>query len=269
MEDAVFEYQWAAGGSDIDGATASTYLLTEDEEGLAIQVRVSFTDDAGNGESLTSAETAQVAPRANSPAAGQPAISGTVRVGETLTADTSGISDADGLEDAVFEYQWSAGGSDIDGATESSHELSGAEVGKTIQVRVSFTDDAGNQELLTSDPTAEVVGPPLTVTLESAAASHDGQAAFTFEIRFSEEFSISYKTLRDHVFAVTGGRVAKAQRMDKPSNIPWRITVKPDGNGDVTVVLPVTTDCESNGAICTDDGRKLSNSLEFTVPGPN
>ena len=42
----------------------------------------------------------------NSPATGAPAISGTAQVGETLTADTSGISDADGLDNVAYSYQW-------------------------------------------------------------------------------------------------------------------------------------------------------------------
>ena len=37
---------------------------------------------------------------------------------------------------------------------------------------------------------------------------------------------------------------------------------------NVTVILPVTGDCESDGAVCTDDGRPLSNRLELTVSGP-
>ena len=44
--------------------------------------------------------------------------------------------------------------------------------------------------------------------------------------------------------------------------------MRPDSNADVTVVLPVTTKCGAQGAICTKDGRKLSNRLEFTVTGP-
>ena len=56
--------------------------------------------------------------------------------------------------------------------------------------------------------------------------------------------------------------------MAKPSNIHWRITVEPGGNGDVTITLPVTTDCADDGAICTEDGRVLSNQLSITVPGP-
>ena len=60
----------------------------------------------------------------------------------------------------------------------------------------------------------------------------------------------------------------KAQRLEQGSNIGWRITVRPDGNGDVTIVLPETTDCDAQGAICTEDGRMLSHGLELTVGGP-
>ncbi len=109
---------------------------------------------------------------------------------------------------------------------------------------------------------------PLTVSLEATTESHNGTDAFTFEIRFSEEFPLSYKTLRDLAFTVSGGEVLKAQRLDKPSNIRWLITVEPDSNGDVTVVLPVTQNCDADGAVCTADGRKLSNRLELTVSGP-
>ena len=111
---------------------------------------------------------------------------------------------------------------------------------------------------------------PLTVRLVFPVAGHHGASnVFTFDIRFSEEIPLSYKTLKFHAFTVTGGSILKAQRMDKPSNIKWRIMVRPDSNEDVTIVLPATTDCEAQGAICTEDGRKLSNSLVFTVSGPD
>ena len=275
VTNAIFNYQWQADGVDISSATSDTYTLADADEGNTIKVRVSFTDDAGNAELLTSAATGAVEAKPNSPATGQPAISGTALVGETLTADTSGIADEDGLDNAVFGYQWVSndGGADseIDGATGSTHILASADVGRTIKVRVSFTDDAGNDESLTSEPTDAVAGLPslpLTASLENAATSHDGSGVFTFELRFSEEFSLSYKTLRDHAFTVTGGAVKKAQRLEQVSNIGWRITVRPDGNGDVTITLPETTDCDGQGAICTEDGRKLSNRLELTVAGP-
>ena len=121
---------------------------------------VSFTDDADNEESLTSAATESVAARPNSPATGAPTISGTAQVGETLTASTSGISDADGLTNAGFAYQWSADDADISGATGSTYTLADADEGSAIKVTVSFTDDRGHDESLTSAATASVAAKP-------------------------------------------------------------------------------------------------------------
>ena len=52
-------------------------------------------------------------------------------------------------------------------------------------------------------------------------------------------------------------------------NVRWRITVGPGGNGLVTVVLPVATDWNTQGDICTADERKLSNRSDLTVSGPD
>ena len=271
MKKAVFTYQWVAGGADIDGATGASYTITDDEEGLTIQVWVSFTDDAGNSEAVTSVGTAAVSP-ANTPASGVPAITGILRDGETLAADTSGISDEDRMDNAVFTYRWMAGGTDIDGATGSTYTLTADEVGAAISVWVSFTDDGGNPEAVTSAPTEAVAPkPPLTAQFLDTPGSHDGQSEFTFELRFSEtpRRGFSYKTLRDHAFTVTGGEVVRARRLEPGKNVGWEIHVRPDSNAAVTIVLPATTDCEAEGAICTGDGRPLSERVELTVSGPN
>ena len=55
-----YSYQWQADETDISGATSSTYALQSSENGKVIKVRVTFTDDAGNDESLTSIGTAAV-----------------------------------------------------------------------------------------------------------------------------------------------------------------------------------------------------------------
>ena len=156
LENATFSYQWQADGDDIAGATGITQVLTKDEEGLTIRVRVSFTDDADNEETLASTVTDMVAAKPNSPATGAPTISGTPQVGETLSANTSGISDDDGLDNATFTHQWLADGYDISGATGSSYTLLDADEGRAIKVQVSFTDDAGNDEASTSAATAAV-----------------------------------------------------------------------------------------------------------------
>ena len=38
---------------------------------------------------------------------------------------------------------------------------------------------------------------------------------------------------------------------------------------DMTIVLPVTADCDAQGAACTEDSRMLSARLELTVSGPS
>ena len=275
LGNAVFAYQWLADDSNISDATDSTYTLVAADAGKAIRVRVSFTDDGENGEELTSTATGAVdvaPPPPNTPATGAPTISGTARVSETLTASTTDISDADGMTRATFSYQWLADDSNISDATDSAYTLVAADAGKAIRVRVSFTDDGENGEVLTSAATgavaAAVVNPPLTASPRNVPSSHDGSATFLFELRFSEEFPLSYVTLRDHAFTVTGGTVVGVRRLDRPGNIRWEISVSPDSNGDVTVVLPSTTDCEANGAICTEDGRRLSASIYAIVSGP-
>ena len=267
---ATFSYQWIAGTTDISGATGSTYAPVAADAGKAIKVRVSFDDDQNNFESLTSEATAAVAAKPNTPATGAPAISGTAQVGETLTVDTSGIDDVDGMSGAVFSYQWLANevniDTDIAGATDPTYTPVADDVGKAIKVQVTFIDDRDFEESLASEATATVVT-PLTAEFQDAPDKHLGTGVFTFDIAFSEPISIGYVTLRDDSLEVTNGSATKAKRVNGQSDL-WKITVEPDSDADVTVVLPITEDCGSDGAVCTRDGTKLSNRSELTVPGP-
>ena len=159
LDNANYTYQWTAGGSNIDGATGSSLTLTSSQESQTVQVRESFTDDDGFGETATSVASSAVAAapaEANKPATGLPTISGTPQVEQTLTADTSGISDQDGLSNVSYSYQWMADDADIQDATDSAYTLTAAEEGQTIKVRVSFTDRGGHQETLTSTTTIAV-----------------------------------------------------------------------------------------------------------------
>ncbi len=169
----VFNYQWMADDVEIEGAEGATYRLAAGDVGKAVKVRVDFTDDAGHDESRTSAEII-----VNTAANGLPTISGSAEVGETLTADTTGIADADGLTNVSYSYQWvrvdSGAESDIAGAVGPTHTLESADRGKTIKVRVSFTDDRGNLETLTSTATATVTGDPEVVWSVTMKVKHYG-----------------------------------------------------------------------------------------------
>ena len=163
-----YMYQWIrvdGTDADISGATSITYTLVGADLGKTIKVTVSFTDDANNPETLTSTATAAVAAAANTPATGAPAITGAAQVGQTLTAGTTAIMDANGLNSVNYMYQWirvDGTDADISGATSITYTLVGADLGKTIKVKVSFTDDASNDETLTSAATAAVSAAPNT-----------------------------------------------------------------------------------------------------------
>ena len=185
----------------------------------------------------------------NAAATGAPAISGTARVGETLTASTAGIADANGLAGAEFAYQWvsSDGGTDADiaGATQQSYTLAEADAGKRIKVRVSFTDDAGHLETLTSAATGTVAPlvPPLTASFSGMPAEHDGRKLFSFELVFSENFpgKFDYLVLRDEAFQVTNGTVRVAKRVVRGAERSLDDLGAPSSHRDVTVTLPAAT----------------------------
>ena len=111
----------------------------------------------------------------NAPATGDPRITGTARVGETLAVDISAIADPDGLP-STLTYQWIRvdGGVETDisdsNATSATYTLVAADGGKKVKVRVSFTDDGGTDESRTSaasDVIGVPPGPPASLTAEA------------------------------------------------------------------------------------------------------
>ena len=98
----------------------------------------------------------------NTPATGDPTISGTTTVGNLLTADTSDIADDDGLDNVSYSYQWirvdadgTSNPTDI-GTDSTIYALVADDEGKKIKVTVTFDDDLDNEEERTSALTDEV-----------------------------------------------------------------------------------------------------------------
>ena len=160
LDSATFSYQWVSNDwnvdTEIEDATDATYTLVPADFGKTIKVRVSFTDDFGSYESRASAPTDPVELGPPQPATGAPTIIGIIAVGATLTASVSDIQDGNGLEGVEFSYQWllsdEDGYAEIEGATDATYTLVTVDVSKTIKVRVSFTDQGGHPESLTSVP---------------------------------------------------------------------------------------------------------------------
>ena len=153
---------------------------------------------------------------------------------------------------------------------------------KTILVPtiVDTVDDEGETMTLTlSEPSGAVISDsegvgtiripvPLTAEFQQAPASHDGTAAFTVQLSFSEDIATGYLALRDRAVSADGGTVRKAKRVNGQNDL-WQITVEPSGNDDVTLSIgPSPTDCTAADAVCTFVGTALTGTATATVTGP-
>jgi Ca2+-binding RTX toxin-like protein len=156
-------YQWQQSingeeWSNIDGATRATLTTDDPQVGQRLRVIVSYTDARGTAETVTSAATGAIA-NVNDLPEGVVTITGTPTEDETLTVNTSNLTDTDGL--GAFRYQWqqSANGttwSDIDGATGTSFTPDDPQVGQRLRVRVSYTDGRGTAEVVHSVATPAI-----------------------------------------------------------------------------------------------------------------
>ena len=120
------------------------------------QARFTFKVSDGTDESAPAYTMTVDVTTVNDAATGAPTIFGASWVGQTVTAETSGIADIDGLPATPsFTYQWvrvdGSDETDIPGATSGTYTLAAADEGKTVKVKVSFTDNDGTVETLTSD----------------------------------------------------------------------------------------------------------------------
>ena len=90
----------------------------------------------------------------NDPATGSLTVAGTPAQGETLTADTSAVSDEDGV--GTMSYQWYRDGELITGEVSSELTLTQADVGSVISADISYVDGSGATETFESASTAAV-----------------------------------------------------------------------------------------------------------------
>ena len=111
--------------------------------------------------------------------------------------------------------------------------------------------------------------PPLTGSFSGAPTEHNGGEAFELKFRLSEEpRGISFRTVQNGLFTVSGGSITRAWRITAGENREWGLKVTPSGFGAVKLVVNATTDCGQAPGVCTDDGRMLAGGTTTTIEGP-
>jgi hypothetical protein len=148
-----YAYQWqrcsatGANCAGVAGATRATYVLAAADAGATLRVSVTAKDAAGATGQAASAVTAVVVAPAVAPAnTALPAITGTARVGRTLTAGTGTWT---GTAPIAFAYQWQRcpllGGTcrDVAGATTSTYAVKSLDTLSRLRVVVTAKNAAG------------------------------------------------------------------------------------------------------------------------------
>ena len=126
----------------------------------AIKASGSWSNN-NNNDTIPVEIWASPAPPPNRLPAGVPLIHGERRVGETLTADITGITDPEGLSDPRFTYSWIR----VDGVDEKSimgeesdtYTLTDDDTGQRIKALVTFYDDDEVQETAVGPTTSFIV----------------------------------------------------------------------------------------------------------------
>ncbi|MYA68043.1 MAG: hypothetical protein F4Y22_12450, partial [Gammaproteobacteria bacterium] len=189
---------------------------------------------------------------------GLPAIAGIPSEGDTLTAATDAIADADGL--GTFGYQWKRDGTAITGATSSTYTLAQADVGSAITVTVSWTDDGGTAESATSAPTAMVTLAPLTVTLDTGLG---GVLETAGPVTVTITFSAAVTGFAETDLAAVRGTVSDFTEVTSGTVWTVRLTPNPDFNGrnvDLTVPAGAAVDANGNG------NKRARTSVRYLAP---
>ncbi len=267
-------YQWTVSDTEdgtytaISGATDSTYDLTQAEVGKFIKVVATYTDAQGTQEILTSVASAAVTNVNDAGAIA--AITGTAAEYQTLTAGT--ITDADGTtggSSVAATYQWmvsdtvSGTYTVISGATDSTYDLTQAEVGKFIKVVATYTDAQGTQEILTSAAssavTIDTVAPTIAITSYVSALKAGETAMITFTLsEVSTDFVAADVTVTGGVlsgFALKSGET-------KVYTATFTPTADSTTDGSVSVASSKFTDAVGNN---NADGSDTNNTITMSI----
>lgn len=160
--DPTFAYQWvrcpSSGGSSdgsdcavVGGATTQAYILSSGDVGSRLRVRVTASNADGSATAASNA-TSLVEAQSKAPSkVSDPQISGTARVGSTLTATQGTWTN----NPTSFAYQWvrcpTSGGTPtgtdcavIGGSSTASYVVSAADLGKRLRVRVTASNADGS-----------------------------------------------------------------------------------------------------------------------------
>jgi len=215
-------YQWYRSGKAIKGATGPKYTLAAADVGKTITVKVTGKRSGYSAKSRTSTSTVRVLKRLTSTPT--PKISGTVKVGSSLTARPGTWKPAK----VTLRYQWYRSGTPIKGATSAKYKLAKADGGHKVTVMVTGKKSGYGSVAKTSAATKTVprvltATPAPKITGAKKVGSTLTAKAGTWK---PAKVTLTYQWYRSGK-AIKGATGSKYKL--KPADVGKKITVKVTG----------------------------------------
>lgn len=151
-----YSYQWKRNGSNIGGATSSTYVTTTSDSSASITCDVTANNGLASSPATSNTVSLPNYTPANTVA---PSVTGTAVVGQTLTTTNGTWTNSP----TSYTYQWYRGATLITGATSSSYTLVQADAGNASNIKCTVTASNG----LTASADSNTVAQVLTVRTNS------------------------------------------------------------------------------------------------------
>ncbi|MBA4608777.1 hypothetical protein H1W00_09860 [Aeromicrobium sp. Marseille-Q0843] len=242
-QNVTFSHQWLRNGTPIEGATASTYRLRNDDAGRTISVEV-IAMVQGATEKATSTATAPVTggtapvqPIAN---AAKPVITGSTVVDSTLTATTGSWTPSD----ATVTLQWLRGATVV--GTGATYRTKAEDIGSSLRVRATASRSGWTQAVAESAEFGPVTAPAPVLTAPEnrvrptvAGTARVGSSVTAGTGSWSTSASLAIRWTRDG--RAIPGATARSYRLtaaDAGRRIAAAVTATNAG-GSATVTSPV------------------------------
>jgi hypothetical protein len=247
---ATLTYRWLRNGTEIGGASSSTYTITSGDEGSVVQCQVTASNSQGT--SIATSNTRLVEPYQDKsfPPSGAfvTPFASTAAVGDLLTCSGAGGSGF------TSQYQWLRDGTEIGGAVSSTYTPVEADVGHSIQCRVAVNNSNGTS-LAYSSPIGvtkaapkAAANPAISNLTDPGSAPQAGDELSCSQGTWSASPTFAYQWLRD------GGEIAGA------TSSTYTVQAGDDGKA---LQCRVTA---TSGGVST---QAVSGQVYFTTAGPS
>ena len=233
---APLSYQWQKNGSNVAGATASSYTTaatTTADSGSKFDVVVS--NSAGNvtsGAATLTVNAAAVAPTITTQPANQ-----TVTAGQTATFTMTAIGTA------PLGYQWQKNGTNISGATSSSYTTPAtttADTGSTFRAVVSNAAGTTTSNAATLTVNAGAVAPSITTQPTNQTVTAGQTATFTVTASGSAPLSYQWNKNGTAISGATSSTYTTPATTSSDNGAKFSVVVS-NGAGSVTSATATLT----------------------------